>query len=129
MISKTVPQYFVASIDRDFGLQVIDDLLGKEVVKSAVNVLGQHPGYTLSFEYDCPDHRWGYGGEYEHRTILKKLGDPVLLSVHYHSYSTSSDDFEDYTSEHSYTTYLLAEDPLASSIFDRLRSLSAEVRQ
>lgn len=129
MVSKTVPKYFVASIDRDFGPQVIDDLLGEEVVESAAHVLGQHPGYLLLCEEEYSGHRWGDGGEYEHRTILKKLGDPVLLSVHYLSYSTLSDDSDDYTSEHSRTTYLLAEDPLARSIFDRLRSPAAEVRQ
>ena len=70
---------------------------------------------------DRSGHRYGDGGETEEKTVLTRLGKPVLISRQFQSYMTYSDDSEDYPSEKINDTYLIEEDSLAREVVQKFK--------
>jgi len=69
-------------------------------------------------------HRYGDGGEFEHRTFLKSKKENILISRRFCSYIVSADDFESFYSFDGKDTYIFGEDSIARKISCKIKELA-----
>ncbi len=77
--------------------------------------------YGFRGEDDSTGHIYGQGGASGSYYFLQKNKEDVLVSMHFSSYSTSSDDWFDDVGKHIKKAYLLKEDKLARAVFEEIR--------
>jgi len=77
--------------------------------------------YSFRGENDSSGHRFGDGGERGSYVFLQKNKEDVLVSMHFSSYSSSSDDWVDEGGKHVKRAYLLKEDKLARAVFEEIK--------
>ena len=108
----------------DLVLKLKSDCLEIEIEDRRLqNVFLVHLGnnkYSVEREYEKSEHRYGDGGEFEHKTFLRFGGKDILVSRSFRNYATYSDDSMDYGGIKVEDTYLLEEDLLGRLVFDCL---------
>lgn len=115
----------------DTAMRVDDDLfICERQLNAILNTLSRDcPTIDWRSSFDVSEefsnaHRYGDGGEIEHRTVLLKDHRPLLLSVEFASYETTLDDTDDYRSIYRRATFILSDDPVTQRILAEARRSS-----
>ncbi len=96
-----------------------DPVPGKILTKIKIG----HIEYSFRGEKYSSGHIFGVGGSSCSYYFLQKNKEDVLVSMHFSSYSTSSDDWYDEGEKHIKRTCLLKEDKLARAVFEEIRNM------
>jgi len=113
-------------IIRKCGLMVKNGKISENKNPELTKFLFDDKSYNFKRIYDSSGHRYGDGGEYGSYHFLQKNGEDVLVSMHFVTYATYSDDSADFPGRDVRKTCLLKEDDLARQVFEEIMRLSVK---